>query len=73
MTAVQLTVTNNDSTQLLLWPVPVQNHVESYQHPWQPGSFECEDAQKAQPRVGVAPTPDVDECRAESGTEEGLT
>lgn len=60
--ATWLTMTDNDSTQLILGPVPVQYHVESYQNPWQPGSFECKETQEAQPGVRIAPAPDVDEC-----------
>lgn len=67
--ANRLTMTNNDTAKLILRPVSMQHHVESYQDPRQPRSLECEETQKAQPGVGVSTTPDVNQSRAESRAE----
>ena len=63
---------NSNTTKLILRPMPMQNHVKRNQHPRQPRRLKRQQAQKTQPHVGVPSAPDVHECRAERGAEEGL-
>lgn len=68
---VRHTMPNHDASNLILGHDAMQNQRKSHQDPGQIRGGEDQEAQETQPRVGVAPAPDVDEGAAEGGAEEG--
>lgn len=61
---------NHHARNLILGHQAVQHQRKRHQHPRQIRRREDQQAQEAQPRVRVAPAPDVDERAAEAGPEE---
>ena len=67
-----LTMPNSNTTKLILRPMPMQHDIKRNQHPRQPRRFKRQQTQKTQPHIRVPSAPDVHQCRAEGGAEEGL-
>lgn len=63
-------VANNDAHDLVLGNAPVQDQADAHQHPWQVRRRKDHQVKKAEPCVGVASRPNVDECRGERLAEE---
>ena len=63
---------NSNPTKLILWPMPMQHHIERNQHPRQPGRLERQQSKKTQPHIRVPSAPDVHESTTQRRTEEGL-
>lgn len=61
----------NHAANLIFWHSAVNHKAEGHQHPWEPRRFEHEKAEEAQHGVWVPSAPDVNECAAEGGAEEG--
>lgn len=66
-------MSNYNTTKLIFRPMSVQNHVKCHQHPRQPRRLEGEQAQEAQPRIGIAPRPYVHQRATKRGSQERLT
>ena len=64
-------VADDDAHDLVLGHVAVQDEAEAHQHPGQVGGGEDEQAEEAEPRVRVAPRPDVHQGGGERVAEEG--
>ena len=63
-------MTNNDATDLILRHRPMQHQAERHQHPRQIRRREHQQAQKAQSRFRIPPTPYVHQRARQCGSEE---
>jgi len=67
----QRTVTDYYATHLVLGHGAVHDEREAQKHPRQVGCLEDQQAEEAEQRVWVLPTPDIYEGATEGGAEEG--
>lgn len=65
-------MSNSNATKLILRPMAMQDHIKRDQHPRQPGRLKSQQSQKTQPHIGVPSAPNIHQCRAQCGAEEGL-
>ena len=70
-TGAQLTMSDDDATDLILRHGPMQDQAERHQHPRQIRRRENEQAEEAQPGLRIPPAPNVDQGARQGGSEEG--
>ena len=63
-------MTNNDSTDLILWHSPMQHQAKCHQNPRQIGRRKNQQPQKAQPSLRIPSAPDIHQAARERGAEE---
>jgi len=64
-------MSNNNAADLILGHAPMQHQTKGHQHPRQVRRRKHQQPQEAQPRLRVAPRPDIDQGAAQSRAEEG--
>ncbi|KAI9811004.1 MAG: hypothetical protein M1827_005736 [Pycnora praestabilis] len=68
---VQLTMTDNDPTNLILRHRPMQHQRKPHEHPRQIRRREDQESQKAQARLRIPSAPDVHQTATQRGAQEG--